>query len=518
LGDERPAHDLRVLVSAPVGRDARLLQLVLGRSGIDAVVCPGEVVARELEAGAAVVLLTEEALTPDLLTALLVALSEQPPWSEVGVVLLADSGVLDRDRVGGVARLQAVGNLTVLERPVGALVLTTAVQAALRGRIRQYELRDLLDRERAARERAEELSRVKDEFLATVSHELRTPLGAILLWTRLLMSGLDEERARHALLAIQRSANAQSRLVEDLLDVSRAITGKLTITRRPVDLGAVLASALDVVRPAAEARQITLEAVIGRLPVLSADPDRIQQVVWNLLNNAIKFTHPGGRVELRAAVAPGAPDRVVIEVEDTGAGIGPDLLPHIFERFCQADGTLHREESGLGLGLAISRQLVELHGGVIRAASPGPGRGSVFTVELPSGTPRTLEGVRVLLVEEDRESRDAWVGALRSHGAAVNAVGSADAALTALGEGAPDVIVSDLGLAGMDGYELLRRVRDVEATRAVGPVPAVVVTPCPWSSDSGRALEVGVSTHLARPVEAERLAEVIAALARGASA
>ncbi|WP_437933259.1 ATP-binding protein [Sorangium sp. So ce341] len=558
----------RVLVLAPVGRDTPLLCQVLGRAGIEAAPC-GHVdeLASGLLDGAGAALLTEEALSPMAVSALRAALAAQPSWSDLPVLLLAGAEPLALRSAQAVAALRSAGNLTVLERPVRELTLVTAVQAALRARRRQLEVRDLVERERAARQaaetarqQAEDASRVKDEFLANVSHELRTPLNAILLWTQqLTRTPADAQEVARGLLAIERSARAQSRLVEDLLDLARMASGKLRLSLQDVDLTQIAEAAVEVVRPAAEARRIQLDAALAAgLGRARVDPERIQQVLWNLLSNAVKFTPPGGQVRLSMRRDGG---EVRIEVADTGRGIRPELLPHVFERFRQGDAATQRRHGGLGLGLAICRQLVELHGGTLSADSPGEGRGAVFTAALPladavprdagsraawpaaaaaprrpaAAAPREgaaapaeavpaaaaqpLEGVRVLLVEDDSDTREVLVCTLEAQGAVVTAVGSPQAALDALEPaaspaGRPQVLLSDLGMPGMDGYELLRRLRALEGERGDRPLPAALLTAYARHDDRARALSAGFAAYLAKPIEPERLTAVIEQLAR----
>ncbi|WP_437312730.1 ATP-binding protein [Sorangium sp. So ce385] len=549
----------RVLVLAPVGRDTPLLCQVLVRAGIEAAPCGhGDELARGLLDGAGAALLTEEALSPMAVSALLAGLAAQPSWSDVPVLLLAGAEPLAPRSAQAVAALRSAGNLTVLERPVRELTLVTAVQAALRARRRQLEVRDLVERERAARQaaetarqQAEDASRVKDEFLANVSHELRTPLNAILLWTHQLTGNpADARKVARGRLAIERCARAQSRLVEDLLDLARMASGKLRLSLQDVDLAQIAEAAVEVVRPAAEARRIQLDAALAAgLGRARVDPERIQQVLWNLLSNAVKFTPPGGQVRLSVRRDGG---EVRIEVADTGRGIRPELLPHIFERFRQGDAATQRRHGGLGLGLAICRQLVELHGGTLSADSPGEGRGAVFTVALPladavprdagsraawpaaaapreaaaaragagpAAAARPLEGVRVLLVEDDGDAREVLVCTLEAQGAEVMAVGSPQAALDALEPAAspaerPQVLLSDLGMPGMDGYELLRRLRALEGARGDRPLPAALLTAYARHDDQARALSAGFAAYLAKPIEPERLTAVVEQLAR----
>ncbi|WP_437963422.1 hybrid sensor histidine kinase/response regulator [Sorangium sp. So ce260] len=544
---DAPRCDERVLVLAPVGRDTPLLCQVLERAGLAPMACRHmEQLAAALREGAGTALLTEEALAPAAVPGLLAALSAQPSWSDLPVVLLADVKPLAPSNEQAIAALRSAGNLTVLDRPVRELTLVTAVQAALRARRRQCEIRDLVARERAAREAAEaaqevaeDAVRIKDAFLATVSHELRNPLNAILLWTRLLGSGrVDALKMQQGLQAVERSARAQSQLVEDLLDVSRMMEGKLHLRPRDTDLAQVAGAAVDAVRPAAEAKRIQLEAAHDdQAGLVRVDPDRIQQVLWNLLSNAVKFTPPGGRVWIRVWRDGG---ELRISVADTGHGISREFLPHVFERFRQADTTPQRRQAGLGLGLAISRQLVELHGGTLSAESPGEGLGAVFTVALPASAAvnrdaalataapraagpaaiaRPLRGLRVLLVEDDPDTRDVMACTLGEQGAAVTAVGSAQAALEVLSAagagGRPHVLVSDLGMPDLDGYELLRRLRAMEGERGDPPLPAALVTAYARTDDHARALAAGFAAHLAKPVEPELLAAAIAQLSRG---
>ena len=336
----------------------------------------------------------------------------------------------------------------------------------------EHQRRALLDAELAARREAEAANQAKDEFLATLSHELRTPLNAIVGWTRMLLDGmLDEHSARRALTIIDRNAQAQAKLVTDLLDVSRIVTGKLSLTLRPVDLGSVVGAALDTVRPAADAKRIRLVSKLtGSTRVTMGDFERLQQVVWNLLSNAIKFTPEGGIVDVQLFEPYEGTLRVTIA--DSGIGIAPDVLPHIFDRFWQADGSPTRQHGGLGLGLAIVRHMVEEHGGTVHAESAGLGKGTRFIIELPqlshemaapsdadssaqrrrSSDRRPLAGCLVLVVEDEEDSRTLLAATLAHGGAEVRAVPTANEALAALNESWADVVLADIGLPGRDGY------------------------------------------------------------------
>ncbi|MGH9969106.1 MAG: PAS domain S-box protein [Pyrinomonadaceae bacterium] len=396
----------------------------------------------------------------------------------------------------------------------------------------EEERTDLLKRERAARADAERANRLKDEFLATLSHELRTPLNAVIGWSRMLKSGrLDSDSSHHALEVIERNAWAQKQIIEDILDVSRVITGKLQLNLGPVDLVAVVDGALDAVRPALEAKDIVIETIIDAgLKIVPGDADRLQQVVWNLLSNAAKFTPSGGKVEVRVSQDTA---HVQIQVCDTGPGIDPAFLPHVFERFRQADGSTTRAYGGLGLGLAIVRHLVELHGGVITAENRKEGHGAVFTVKLrlPTGElrpealadarevfkdsdsePSSLENLRILIVDDERDTLDLVTMELTQRGASVTGVTTAEEALTALEHSHFDLLISDIAMPGMDGYALIRSVRKQEAGQEQ-KLPAVALTAYARVQDRMRAILAGYNTHVAKPVEASELITVVASLA-----
>jgi len=394
----------------------------------------------------------------------------------------------------------------------------------------ETERAELLTREQAARAEAELANRAKDEFLATLSHELRTPLSAILIWARLLRSGrLDAEARARALEVIERNTKLQARLIEDLLEVSRIIAGKLRLEWTPVDLASTVDGAIDAVRAAADAKDITLELELERdLGPVRGDRNRLQQIVWNLVSNAIKFTPSGGSVNVR--LARDAQDGM-ITVRDTGIGIRAEFLPHIFERFRQGDSTSTRIHGGLGLGLAIVRHLVDLHGGTVAARSAGEGRGATFTVRLPlsptgveagevawlSNLGRraglSLGGIHILVVEDEPDTRESVALSLELCGGRVTAVASAAAALEVLDRDLPDVMLCDIGMPGVDGYALIREVRARGADDG-GRIPAVALTAYARDEDRSRALEAGFQTHVPKPVEPTELAAVVANLCR----
>ena len=388
----------------------------------------------------------------------------------------------------------------------------------------------LLKLERTAREAAEESNRLKDEFLATVSHELRTPLTAILGWSRLLEGGtLDAAVTHQAVETIGRNAKAQAQIIDDILDVSRIITGNLYLDLNPLDVKPIVENAINVVRQTADAKGIRIETQFEPTPaMISGDANRLQQVVWNLLSNAVKFTNSGGRVCVKVSrVGPAAQ----ISVSDTGQGISKEFLPFVFDRFRQADSTTTRQHGGLGLGLAIARHLVEIHGGTISADSKGEGSGATFTIRLPlidatSGTsdfreasnykparPQSLSGLNVLLVDDDSDTLKLMETALTRREANVIAVSSANEAIRAITRKRPDVLVSDIAMPDEDGYGLIEKIRSLERG---GPdnIPAVAITAYAKDEDRERALSSGFQIYLAKPVELTELISVVARAAR----
>lgn len=396
----------------------------------------------------------------------------------------------------------------------------------------------LLDMERQARKRAEQADRIKDEFLAKVSHELRAPLNAIASWLNVLRAGgIDEATLQRALAAIERGVESQARLIEELLDYSRMVAGKLQLAPRQMDLVPVAEAATAAIRTAAEAKGIRLRlAGESKAAMVHGDPDRLHQVFWNLLSNAVKFTPRGGRVEVwigRVGTF------LHVRVSDTGAGILRDFLPHVFERFRQAEGMASRRQDGLGLGLAIVKELVELHGGTVRADSLGEGQGTTVTVALPipvllmepaegeaetsAKAPRpetardeegrtALEGVRLLVVEDEADSRAMLVTVLERCGAEVNAAASAGEAMKALQRATPDVLVCDIGLPGEDGHDLIRKVRAIEAKKG-GRIPALALTAYAEAADRRKAMAAGFDSYLSKPVSPAELVARVAVLA-----
>ncbi|HEY0338051.1 MAG TPA: PAS domain S-box protein [Burkholderiales bacterium] len=397
------------------------------------------------------------------------------------------------------------------------------------------ERKQLLDSERAARAEAERASAMKDEFLATLSHELRTPLSAILGWSQVLRRGVRSERdLQQGLETIERNARIQTQLIEDLLDMSRITSGKLRLDIQPVEPVPFIEAAIETVRPSADAKGVRLEKMLDAAAgPISGDASRLQQVVWNLLSNAIKFTPKGGTVQV---LLERVNSHVEISVADTGIGIAPEFVPHVFERFRQADASMTRSFGGLGLGLAIVKHLVELHGGTVNVKSPGEGLGTTFSVHLPVAVvhrsidkgerlhPRApkplsmdfeyadLSGIKVLVVDDEADARGLIERVLTECNAHVTTAISADEALTLMERETPDVLVSDIGMPGVDGYEFLRRVRSMSHATA-GRLPAIALTAFARSEDRTRALRAGFLVHVSKPVEPSELVATVASVA-----
>lgn len=516
--NENPEN--RVLVYMPTGRDAALVCMTLKKAGIDALACAD---LRELEtnmiSGAGAILIAEEVLQNGTYEHLVESFDRQPIWSDIPVVLFAISAQ-NSERL-----LETVGtriNATIVERPIRITMLISAVRGALRARERQYQARDLLDQ-------LEQADHQKDLFLATLSHELRTPLNSMLGWIQLLRGEdsrphVDEN---HALAVIERNARAQSEMISDILFVSRVITGKLTLNLEPIDLIAVVKAAIDVMLPSIEAKEIQLNTSFdSNVNQAKGDPDRLPQVFLNLLSNAIKFTPEKGRIDvsIRDKI-----NQIEVEIRDSGQGIKPEFLPFVFERFRQADNSYTREVGGLGLGLAIVRHLVELHGGTVSVHSEGINRGAAFTVILPvSETPETLpngkeennrafqktanketlDGVRILLVEDDEDSCEMLKIMFEHSGMQTTAVDSAAKALEIIKQLKPDVLISDVGLPGEDGYALLRKIRQLSAENG-GLTPAIALTGYASLQDRSLAFEAGFQEHLSKPVDIDKLIQLV---------
>jgi signal transduction histidine kinase len=431
--------------------------------------------------------------------------------------------------------LEDLGAGTAAMLPLVVDGRVTCVLSLVSGRPHRYTSSESLLLEEVARlvalaldrihlyQQAQEANRLKDEFLSTLSHELRTPLNAIFGWARILRDSNIDERTAHAVAVIERNAEAQVRLIEEVLDVSRIIRGKMTLAVEPIDMAAIVRATIDTVRPSARAKRIRLEERIeDTVPVLG-DSHRLQQVFWNLLSNALKFTGSDGTISLTLS---GSTTAVEFEVTDTGVGIRPDVLPFVFDRFRQADSSTTRTYGGLGLGLAIVKHIVELHGGRVRAASAGDGHGATFTIQLPAASldltggqvpagaapetrarPSALRGRTVLVVEDHDDARELVVGVLESAGARVLSASNAQDALDRATIVRPDVLVADLGLPGEDGLVLLARMREVYPD-----LPALALTAFARPADRERSLAAGFQQHVIKPVDPRHLVECIVAV------
>ena len=455
--------------------------------------------------------------TPDL--------PRDPRWTAFGTLDVAGR----RWDITWISRREGQGPAIMLAGAtlVGGLIIASLLLSLLRVQLEAREQAEQTAARLTASEAAlQRANQAKDEFLATLSHELRTPMTSIMGWAQMLADGaFDAETTRAGIEAIGRSAKVQAQLIDDLLDVSRITAGKMRIAHEPLQIVRPVKAAVETVRPAAEAKRVTLTYEMDEQATVNGDAQRLQQVVWNLLTNAVKFTPEGGAVAVRAYTE----DReVVIEVRDTGQGIDPEFMPHLFERFRQADSSSTRSHMGLGLGLAIVRHLVELHGGTITAESRGADQGSTFRVRLPlleggpgrvrrpsaPGVPMDLHGLRVLVVDDEEEVRRYLVTALRSAGVEVRATSSAQEALDALENWPADVVLSDLAMPHADGFDLLHRVRQAADAR-VRDIPVVALTAFAMPEDRERVRDAGFQGFLAKPVDPSELRRAVARAVAG---
>lgn len=536
-----------VVLFAPTRGDAAIARKILDEAEISASIhLSFDTSVQAIEQGVGTVVLLYECLRDPAQERLEAFLACEPPWSSVPFIVLIKPGTVF---TGGDAKLQTLRHAVLLERPTTLAAFVSAIRVALQARTRQYEIRDLLQAaQRASQERArlhaealesraaaESANRIKDEFLAVVSHELRTPLNAILGWATLLERGqLDAERRAQGIETIERNARVQAQLIEDLLDVSRIISGTLRLHVQQVELIPVLEQALNAVAPAAEAKGLRVVRIFDPdAGQISGDPARLQQVVWNLLSNAVKFTPKGGRIQVTLERNN---SHVQVRVADNGRGIASQYLAAIFERFRQIDSSTTRSYGGLGLGLSIVRQLVELHGGSVTADSPGEGQGSTFTVRLPitplryraeptavyevippvpslAPTLMALAGVKVLIIDDELDSSHVLAVTLSAYGAEVMTANSAPRGLELFANAAVDVIVCDIGMPQEDGYSVIRKIRSAQEAGERW-TPAIALTAYARSDDRTRALAAGFQAHVAKPADPLELVTLIAGLSR----
>ncbi len=457
----------RLLVLAPTHRDAQITASVMAATGITAVNCDGVAsLVDRLQEGAAGVLIAEEvvAASNGLLEH---ALAHQPPWSDLPVLVLTRHGA---DSPGTAKAMRTLGNVTLLERPIRVAALVSSVKSALRARERQYELRDHIQRREAIERALREADQRKDEFLATLGHELRNPLASILTGLELIrLAGLTQPSALRAATVIDRQVNHLVRLVDDLLEVSRITRGIIDVRKEPLDLGSVLRAAVETSMGVIDASHHELTVTIPEQPIpVLGDSVRLTQVFANLLNNAAKYTNTGGHIELRARVERG---RVVVSVRDNGIGLPPAVLSLVFEMFMQVDRANRRTQGGLGIGLTLVRSLIAMHGGMVEARSEGLGRGAEFIVTLPvAGEIRTIPATpirkraefpsrRVLVVDDNRDAAESLGMLLRELGSQVQIEHSGRETLDHIDQFNPDVVLLDIGMPGLDGYEVARQLR-----------------------------------------------------------
>jgi signal transduction histidine kinase/ActR/RegA family two-component response regulator len=538
-------YDQRVLLLAPTRRDAEAIGELLAQAHIQCIPQPSiSALCQAMSGGVGAVIVSEEALAADG-SALTNCVAKQPVWSDLPIIVLSRAGAESSTLAQFFGTLV---NMTIMERPVRLSTFQSVVASALRARERQYQVRDhlkaqedagverthLLDSERAARSEAERASRMKDEFLATLSHELRNPLNAILGWSQILRMGdSSPDEVEEGIQVIERNAQAQTQIIEDLLDMSRIISGKVRLDVQRIDLNEVVRSAIETIKPAADAKEIRLRITLDTSAgLIAGDPNRLQQVFWNLLSNAVKFTPKNGYIQV---LLERVNSHIEVSVTDNGEGIDPTFLPYVFDRFRQADGSSTRRHGGLGLGLALVRQLVELHGGSVRARSDGSGNGSTFIVSLPVSVMHaepvdqidrrhsaaakvdsinvpSLAGVRILVVDDEPDARLLLLRLLQDRDAEVRAASSAGEAIEILEEMRPHELVSDIGMPGEDGYCLIRKIRALTPERG-GETKAVALTAYARAEDRVNVMMAGFQHHLAKPVQPAELIAVMASLA-----
>jgi len=505
-----PCSSELVLILAPTDSDSAMAANVLREAGIQAEPCEslnglcGHAIT---ECGAIVI--AEEAVTIGESSLLLRHLNSQATWSDLPIILLTGDVTSN-----AAAFFSESGNVSLLERPLSRLTLVRAVQVALRSRRRQYQVRDLLEQQRSAAAK-------RDEFFATLSHELRTPLNVILGWIEILHSHeLDSLSYKNAVEILERNATVQKGLIDDLLDVSRIVTGKMVFNLAPASLAKLLTTSVNAFQPRAKSKKIDLRLSLpyGELPVM-VDDQRFLQVISNLITNSIKFTPEGGRIDVDLTQKN---ENYLIKVTDTGHGIDPEFLPYIFDRLTQEDMSTTRSHGGLGIGLAICAHIAKEHHGHIHAESAGRGQGTVVTFTLPvlgtqlravplSGLPdprRTLEGARILVVDDSHDILELIGLWLSKTKAKYRLLDSAQEALNQMPEFKPHLLISDIGMPGMDGYQLISQIRALKA-EAGGEMPAIALTAYARDEEKNRAIGSGFQMHISKPISNKQLVTAI---------
>jgi signal transduction histidine kinase/ActR/RegA family two-component response regulator len=504
---ENKNEEFRILVLMPTGRDSELVSQTLENAGLRAKVSRDlQDLEADLDAKAGAILLAEEALTEVTFQRLVEIVQQQPVWSDIPVVLLAG------DQQNSEKLLDTVGtqiNITILERPLPKAILISAMRGALRARKKQYETRNLLTELKEADEQ-------KDLFLATLSHELRTPLNSMLGWIELLKNNDRNFDRNHALDVIERNAKAQTQIISDILLLSRVVTGKFEIENKLIKIDAVVQVAVDIIEPLVKDKKISLNVAYNDAGC------RIRGDFWNILSNAAKFTPFSGNINIETFCHQ---SEVSIKISDDGQGIKEDFLPFVFERFRQADSSYTRNVGGLGLGLAIVRNIVEQHGGKISVESEGEGKGAAFIVTLPIASSieavsesetmkdnlpsdSIIEGLRILIAEDDDDSREMLSVLLSQSEMQIEAVATATEALNAVTQNPPDLLISDVGMPDMDGYRLIEKIRALPSKQG-GKIPAIALTGYASSQDRARSLEAGYQAHLTKPIDFDELFQAI---------
>jgi signal transduction histidine kinase/ActR/RegA family two-component response regulator len=520
-----------VLIVAPTANDSEAACDVLEKAGFYCFAFATLTdLCRALHDDVGFILVAEEALQIEEVPLFANWLENQPPWSDLPVIVLTHGRTVERMNRWTTGQLGSRANVTLLERPFHIATLISVLEGSMRARRRQFETRDLLEQrqrllnvEKRAREEAEKVNQAKDEFLATLSHELRTPLTIMLGWSKIVNNHvLDEKTITRAMQAIERSAKSQAQLIDDLLDVSRIITGKFQIEKKSMDLVQLVYAAVDMIRPSADAKGIALELHVSNAELpMYADFFRLQQVLWNILSNAVKFTASGGSIHVGLQQTN---SNATVIVTDSGKGIRPEFLPHIFERFRQGDSSYTRNQGGLGLGLAIVDHIVALHHGKVSAESDGEGKGSTFRIVLPVGRSMSLQSekgapmqpdketarhLNILVVEDDLESRDLIDVILKQGNGTVRCASTAAEAVDILKDWKPDIIISDIGMPLEDGYQFMMRLRSDPNTRQI---PAIALTAYASVADRDKALNAGFQSHLAKPIDPYDLLQAVADL------
>jgi signal transduction histidine kinase/CheY-like chemotaxis protein len=514
--DERSSQiEQRVLVLAPTAKDAAICRNLLGEAGVFAAICPDlSSVCREMARGAAAAVIAEEAIDPNSVGELVAALHQQPAWSDFPLLILVQEG--DPSPIV-LQMLETLGNVSLLERPVRVPTLVSVLKTAQRARNRQYQIRDLLIQAGETAEQLRQEARGKDEFLAMLAHELRNPLAPIRNGVEILKLELANHASRSVLPMMERQVNHMVRLVDDLLDVSRILRGKITLHKETLDLGTILGQAIETAHPliAEQGHQLIVSYGPGAMH-LEGDSVRLTQVFANILNNAAKYTEPGGQITVETARL--REDRFLVSIRDTGIGIAPDMLPRVFDLFSQAERSLDRSQGGLGLGLTLVKRLIEMHGGVVRVLSEGLGQGTEFQVELPaaaagaarqavaqsseaSAAPKSL---RILVVDDNRDAANSLASLLAARAHHVSAKYDGESSVEEASRFQPDVVLLDIGLPGMSGYEVAKRLRHGKE----GPI-LIAITGYGQIEDRRLSSEAGFDFHLVKPIELSELERLL---------